>query len=343
MDIQDGMEGNVLTHRNTRYPQVLRYLGVILAVSTVVLGFQFVQRVEAGTFLQFLLPIPVVLISLRYASLWMGIVTVLAATGLIRVTTDSRGALFFLATIGIVALVFAGTFLRNCPATTSVSWVSVYYIGLGIILAYLQPGDTFDVYQQRILQVLKEQIGSLSQYNDLRWQDVSVQMEAVARVFGLLVPLFAALSTSIFMYLSLRFVLRLYRMPLAPLGPFRAWRVSDSLVWLVVFGGICYHFEATKIMGLNLLVGIVFLYYLNGCAVIVGLFKSQQTTKLIQFVIYMLLFLQIPYIFISVGLLLTGAMQKEYYLSLPVILIVASIGLANVWLDFRQRPQEGNE
>ena len=99
---------------------------------------------------------------------------------------------------------------------------------------------------------------------------------------------------------------------------------------------------ANAIIGINILLGLVFLYYLQGCAVITYILKQKRSARFFQFLAYVLLFLQIPYIFVSLGLLLTGYTQGGIHLSLPAIILVAGIGLANVWIDFRKRLRQAN-
>jgi uncharacterized membrane protein len=120
-------------------------------------------------------------------------------------------------------------------------------------------------------------------------------------------------------------------------GPFEQWKVSDYFVWALIMGGGLYHLESTKVFGINIILGLVFLYYLAGCAIILYFLKQKKISKFFQILAYILLFFQIPHIFTGLGLLLTGYSESGVYLSLPAIILVAGVGLSDIWLDFRQR------
>ena len=336
------MEEDSYISKKKHHSLIVQYLSVAIAVVVVVIAFQLIQQSEGMTFFQFFLPIPAVVVVLRYSSFWPGISTVAFCTAIIGVLADYRtGVLFFLGT-GIVAIILAICFLRKYSATATVGWMTFYYVILGTIIVYMQEGITFEAYTQRLLEIFKEQFVSLYKNQDIPWQNFETQFEALARVLSMTFPFMSALGSSVIMYIVTRTILKLQKIPLKPLGRFQDWEVSEYIVWIFILGGGLYHVESTRIVGINILLGLVFLYYLQGCAVITYILKQKHIAKFLQFVAYLLLFLQLPYIFVSLGLLLTGYIQGGLHLSLPAIILVAGVGLANVWIDFRKRLRQAN-
>lgn len=328
--------------QQTNHSQIFHVFSVVFAVTIVTVGFLLIQQSQVIGFLQFLLPVPVVLVSLRY-SLWSGIVTVTLSTVGISLLSEYRLGVFFLFITGAVAIMLAVCFHRKFSATTVVSCIALYYIVLGIALVYMQKGLTFAAYTQNMTTVFQEQFVRIYESNDVAWQNLRSQLEALARVLGVTFPLMSALSNSIIMYVVIRSILKLWKIPVVPLGRFQDWQVSDYLVWIFVLGGMLYHIEYTRTIGINLILGLVFLYYLVGCAIITYFLKQRNTTKFLQVLAYVLLFLQIPYIFVSLGLLLTGYSDASVYLPLPAIVLVTGVGLSNVWVDFRKRAGQVKE
>jgi hypothetical protein len=331
------MEGDSYIFKKKSHSLIVQYVSVAIAVAVVVIAFQLIQQSEGMTFFQFFLPVPAIVIALRYSSLWSGIATITFSTAMIAIFTGYRtGILFFLGT-GIVAIILSVCFLRKYSATATISWMTFYYVVLGIIVVYMQEGITFEVYTQRLLEVFKEQFVSLYENQDIAWQNFEAQFEALAKVLSMTFPFMSAVGSSVIMYIVARTLLKLQRIALRPLGRFQDWQISEYMVWVFILGGSLYHLEATRIVGINILLGFVFLYYLQGCAVITYILKQRRTAKFLQFIAYILLFLQLPYIFVSLGLLLIGYTQGGFHLSLPAVVLVAGIGLANVWIDFRKR------
>jgi uncharacterized protein YybS (DUF2232 family) len=145
------------------------------------------------------------------------------------------------------------------------------------------------------------------------------------------------------MYAVSRVLLRVGKIVLAPIGRFQDWKISEYFVWGLIVAGVLYHIQPTRIIGINFLLGLVFLYYVAGCAIIIYVLKQKETSKFFQIIAYILLFFQIPHIFTGLGLLLTGYSESGVYLSLPAIILVAGVGLSDIWIDFRQRVRQAKE
>ncbi|PID55674.1 hypothetical protein CSB45_14845 [candidate division KSB3 bacterium] len=313
---------------------------VVLVVTLVTLTFYGIQQSASMGFLQFFLPVPIVFLSLRNVSLWSGVAAALCSAAAISVWFGPRTGILFLFGVGVVAVIVSLCFLRKYTATSSIAWLTAYYVILGILAVYIQEGLSFEEHTQRLMGLFmqhQQEFIDLYKQQGLPQYQIEALFESLARVMSVTFPFISASVSAIVTYFVIRLLLKFQRVILPPLRSFQDWGVSDHMVWLFILGGLLFHFEETSIVGINLLLGLTLLYYLQGCAVITFIMRKKRAAKFLQFVVYLLLFLQIPYGMIGMGLLLTGAAAEGLLLSLPALIMVAGIGLANVWVDFRKR------
>lgn len=335
--------GTQIVTKSKNHSQVLQLANVAVTGVGVALGFEAGQYYRFMGLFVFFVPVPIAFMTLHYASMWTGISTLGVSALVISLISGYRTGVLFLLLAGIAAMIFAIGFLKNASATGTVSWVTLYYVVLGVAFISLQPEISFEAYAQGLMAFFKMQFAQLYANKGIEWQDLESQFAALARVLSIISPLLSALSSSLIMYLVSRMMLKVWKTPVAALGRFQDWEASEYLVWVFVLGGVCYHIELTRVIGINILLGLTLLYYLQGCAIITFFLKRKHTARVMQLLAYGLLFLQIPYIFASLGLLLTGYTQDGIFLSLPAIILVAGVGLANVWIGFRQRVEQQGE
>lgn len=320
-------------------------LGIVLVALVVTLTFYGIQRNENMSGLQFFLPVPMVLLSLRYSSLWTGFVAALLSSGAIAFWFGSQAGLLFFCGTGLVAMIMSTCFLRKYTATSSISGLTLYYAVLGMFVVYIRDGLTVTGYTQRLMELFmqyRQEFAGLYEEQGLTQNQLETLFESMAGVMSVTFPFISAFVSALMTYFVIRMLVKLLRVTLPPLRRFQDWGLSDKMVWIFILGGVLYHLEATRIVGINLVLWLVFLYYLQGCAVITFILRYKGTAKIVQFIAYLLLLLQIPYSLIGLGLLLTGSVVKELLFPLPAMVLVAGIGLANVWIDFRKRLKQAN-
>ncbi len=337
----DGEE-EIRRTKDTSHSQIFHIVGVVFVVISVTAGFLLSQQSQVTSLLKFLLPVPLVLIALRY-SLWSGIVVVVFSTMSISLLAGYRPGVFFLLIIGGSTAILTLCFHQNSSAMTTVSCIVWYYIILEVALVYIQEGVTIESYAQTLMTEIKEQLLRFYKMNNVTWQNLETYSEILARVQSVTFPLLSALKNSIIIYAVTRIILKLWKISATPLGKFENWQVSDYFVWIFVLGGVLYHIKYSRIMGINFILGVVLLYYVAGCAIVMYYLKLKNSTKFLRIFAYVLLFLQVPHIFINLGLLLTGYTERGIFLPLPAIVLVAGVGLSNIWIDFRKRAEQRNK
>ena len=101
---------------------------------------------------------------------------------------------------------------------------------------------------------------------------------------------------------------------------YNAWKLPESIVWLVILGGISVFLLPVPLstVGLNLLIICFTLYFFQGLAIIASLMNRWSVPRLIRLLIYALIFIQ------TYG-----------------IIVLSFFGLADVWADFRKLNSTG--
>lgn len=98
-------------------------------------------------------------------------------------------------------------------------------------------------------------------------------------------------------------------------GDLSRWKLRDRYVWLVIISGLLVLLPLghVKIVGLNMLIIMLFLYLLQGLAVINFFFNAKRIPAFVRIIGYFLIFAQ------------------QF-----VLLLVVGLGLIDVWVDFRK-------
>ena len=100
--------------------------------------------------------------------------------------------------------------------------------------------------------------------------------------------------------------------------PFASWRLPSGLIWVLIAAGftLLVPVEAVSLIGRNLLVVLLPLYFLQGMAVVNSFLQKKPYPPLVKGLIYLLLLILNP---------------------LPIIITCA--GVFDLWIDFR-RPRQ---
>lgn len=96
---------------------------------------------------------------------------------------------------------------------------------------------------------------------------------------------------------------------------FRCWRLPDNLIWLFIAGFFVLMISSTWLntAGLNIVLVLGFLYFLQGLAVLTSLLAKWEVPKPIRFLIYIIITIQ------AYG-----------------IIMLAFLGIVEIWANFRK-------
>jgi len=98
-------------------------------------------------------------------------------------------------------------------------------------------------------------------------------------------------------------------------GSLNLWKAPESLVWGVIGSGVMLilPYKPLKIIGLNILLVLMTIYFFQGIAIVSFYFEKKQFSRMLRFVLYSLI-----------------ALQQI------VLLVVIGLGIFDMWLNFRK-------
>jgi uncharacterized protein YybS (DUF2232 family) len=98
-------------------------------------------------------------------------------------------------------------------------------------------------------------------------------------------------------------------------GDLACWKMPDKVVWLVIAAGILMVVpeEVARIVGLNALIIVLFLYLLQGLSIVQFFFRTRSIPKTLRVLFYALIVLY------------------QY-----LLVLISAIGLFDIWIDFRK-------
>lgn len=133
-----------------------------------------------------------------------------------------------------------------------------------------------------------------------------------------LFPSLVTVSAAFFAWVNVLLMRSLFQktqVPCPDYGDLSRWKVPDGLVWFVIASGgmMLLPVEEVRLVGFNGLIIFLFVYLLQGFSIVDFFFKKKSVPKFLRTVFYLFLFV---------------------YQSL--LLVVAAVGLFDLWIDFRK-------
>ncbi|PLX79586.1 MAG: hypothetical protein C0614_07690 [Desulfuromonas sp.] len=303
-----------------------RVLYVILgALSGSLLFGSFAELGMAAVVLNLMTPLPAAYIAMRFGAAvgWMTV----ALTALVLVSAGSAGgALLYLIQFGLPAGVLVTLMTRGW------GWDRAALVAVGTMLAAglaglvgqaaVQATDPLSlvgvVIDQEINQAseVMRQVFSTANLPESEQTEIS---EALLQMSSFMRDVYAGLAVVVGMYMLLAQVLLLSLLGRShftlPGKPFAQWKAPEPLIWLMILGGFGVFLAdgLWQVAAMNVLVIIVPIYFLQGLAIIDSFFRRKAFTPLFRTIGYLLVLLVNP---------------------LP--LMVACLGVFDLWIDFRK-------
>lgn len=108
----------------------------------------------------------------------------------------------------------------------------------------------------------------------------------------------------------------------APWGELKTWRMPEIIVWVVIFAALAMivPVQALNNVGLNVGIVVTLLYFMQGLAILSSFLAKWNIPHLFKVAIYTLLVIQ-----------------------LYGIILIAGVGLMDVWFDFRKKLNDSRE
>lgn len=308
-------------HRDVIIGIIVTTLIALVALSVTVLGS------VVGLFI----PLPILFYRLKLGR-FSGVL-ILAGVSLIvtaLVGWHSVGTAAFLFEVGLVGLVLPELLEMNLPVEKTVGFTAgvilltgAVMLGLYSIMSaasplalasdYLNESAKLALAMYREMEPSEENIGILT-----------ASMDAIIYVTLRVMPALLIVGTLFLVWSNLllsRPLLRSRQLLSPELVQLDEWRAPEPLVWVAIGSGflILVGYDWLRFVGINGLIVMMMIYFLQGIAIVSFYFKKKQFPRALRGILY--------------GLI---AMQQL------LLLLVITMGFFDMWIDFRRtRKVEG--
>jgi len=303
-----------------------RVLYVILgALSGSLLFGSFAGLGMAAVVLNLMTPLPAAYIGMRFGAVsgWLTVVV----TALILLSAGAAGgALLYLIQFGLPAGVLAMLMTRGW------GWDRAVLVAVGAMLASgvagligqsavqgMAPLSLVGVVIDQEINQASEVMKQVFSTADLPEPELAEISEALLQMSSFMRDVYAGLAIVVGMYMLLGQVLLLSLLGRShytlPGKPFAQWKAPEPLIWLMILGGFGVFLAdgLLRVVAMNVLVIVIPIYFLQGLAIIDSFFRRKAFTPLFRTIGYLLVLLVNP---------------------LP--LMVACLGVFDLWIDFRK-------
>ncbi|MBI1824686.1 MAG: DUF2232 domain-containing protein [Nitrospirae bacterium] len=303
-----------------KYPWI--EIAVIIAV-VFFLGTSMYYRNWTGFAVGLISFAPIVLFYLHYSKKLFLAASVILMLGFLSLTGWIEA--LFLVLIYLVSSILIAEMLRRNRAPEEIVFSGIFPslisgIGLWIVQSFRIHENPIVYFKEITLQNLKETVHYYERIGmDKEKIDIlNASLNDLASWFLYLFPgiYIAGLIFMIFLnYLLVRFILVKMEKKGFSFKPLSSWRATDHLIWGFIFSGVLLLLPLgeTKILGGNLLIVFMLLYFFQGLALVAYFFNRRGVKPIWQFFSYFLLLIW------------------------PLLgIIVALFGLFDIWIDFRK-------
>lgn len=290
-------------------------------VATVVLFLVYTKVPLFGMPAGILAPYPALYFSFR-GGRQAGYIIALASAVLLLAIDGPQSSLIYLVQAGVLSVVLGECLARGFGGTRSIAMAVLGNVAIILFLALaLYLGKGLNLHGE-ILKGIDASIGQTVKLYEawgVTGDTLASMREALkktGRILGEIYPSLALVVMGIVAALNLQLLKKAMpeEMDRAGLGSFEQFKNPDHLVWLLIAAGFALLLpqRLIGIWAMNVLIAVLTLYFMQGLAVMVMLMRRFALPALLRFMFYLLLIFQ-PYL----------------------VLLVAAIGLFDLWGDFR--------
>ncbi len=277
-----------------------------------------------GAFLNLFSALPAAYLTLRFG-VRSGVVVVAVVCLILAQLTTTYTLMAYLGLFGVGSLLLPYCLLRRIPWDRAVFYGTV---GAAAVTAVMMIGTVVaqNLNMATLVdQMVRSEVDQAMQvyrnagFNDSQLQDMKAAVEGMAgfisrSFYGLYLAVLFGVQA-----LTMVFLQRFKQSKEQIVGPsFARWRLPAPLIWVLIAGGFLQFvpLAGLSVVGWNLLVVVLPFYFFQGMAVVHHFLQRKKYPSPVKGVIYLLLLIFNP---------------------LPVI--VTSVGVFDLWIDFR-RPRQ---
>ncbi|MCX5850567.1 MAG: DUF2232 domain-containing protein [Deltaproteobacteria bacterium] len=237
---------------------------------------------------------------------------------------EAGGNIYMLYLLGAFGLILPAMIVRlhTIEKTVVYSAASLVMLGAMLVTAHsLVSGRTpFGLVETYMASAVQESIDAYSTTGAGPEQVEFLKSNAswVASMMMQLAPSLVAAGTCFLAWLNIlagKMLCKATRVTFPDLGDLSRWKIDDRVIWFAIASGILIliPLPSVRVPGLNMLILSLFLYLLQGMAIISYYFENRGVPMYLRLPAYILIFIQAIFLF-----------------------AVIVVGVADIWIDFRK-------
>ena len=304
--------------------------GIVL-ISLSFLTVALIPFVGSVTVLMIPLPVVFFLGKLgRLPGLLILAVSLLLVDVVIRSITAGSGEIFLFLMLGFIGVAIYEGLRKNLTIEKTVLFaVTLSALFATLLLLYQSfllgkmPWAVVNAYIAKSFREsmeLSAQMGAQSEQIALMKNNIEMVVRYLLYVF----PALSLIGIAFMVWLNIllgRVFFLVNRMTYPDFGELTKWKAPDGIVWLLIIAGAAILIPSViglkslgmVVMGLNILIVVLFIYFLQGLAIVEFFFKTRQVPRLLRFLFYFIIMIQ------------------QY-----LVLVLSAAGLFDLWVDFRR-------
>ncbi len=281
-----------------------------------------------STMMLIMVPLPICFFFTKLGRIKGSLVFVLSLliAGTVEYAVAVHTSVTILFTLGALGIVLSETMKRDLSIGWTVSIAA--FAGLFVMAAILiynnilygkLPWDQIYAYVSSVVQENIKLYGQLD-FSSEQMQYIKENSGKIARILTYAFPSLSLISLSVIILVNVlicRTLLKVSTPGNPDFGDLSLWKASDYLIWLVIVSGasVMIPLSWIKFTALNFLLLCLFIYFLQGIAIIEFFFKRKNAPFYLRFLVYFLIMIQ------------------QY-----LMFFVVAAGLFDLWIDFRKTP-----
>lgn len=281
---------------------------------------------SAGAFLNLLTPVAAAYLSMRFG-LKSGIVVVAVTAALLLQVSTAYTLFAYLGIFGVGSLLLPMFLRQKLPWDRALLYATIGSAIATAVMMFVAVAAAGINIQTLIDQMIRSEVDQAMQiYQDTGFSESQLQnmQQIVDGLAGFIGESFYGLYLASILVVQTFCLLLLQRIKGSWYqitgAPFASWRLPSGLIWVLIVAGftLLVPVNAISLIGRNLLVVLLPLYFFQGMAVVTSFLQKKSYPPLVKGLIYLLLLILNP---------------------LPII--ITCVGVFDLWINFR-RPRQKN-
>ena len=242
---------------------------------------------------------------------------------------DVAGAIFYLMQSGIISLALPVFLSRRMGGGRAIAYTVAVNMAAVMLLAGaygVSSGVNPHLQAKKVIATSISQVAALYEQVGVKGDELKALqqgMEQAGVLIGRIYPALLVVSIACIVGLNLVMLAKFSaRLPgLQTSGDFKGFKNPEQLVWVLIVAGFTMLFNNRQVTtaALNLLIVTVSLYFIQGLAIVTHFFARHAVPRFVRVLFYLFLAIQ-PYLAV----------------------VVAALGVFDLWGDFRSPKQQEN-